>query len=690
MFVITVLCNLFFGNEIYRVNITNPNGTDGNSITLMRQITPPDGVPVDGNPQVADFNADGYLDVFISVRDTDDDQGTVYGYVWDVHDDMVSEPFIINTSFTGKSIPVISDINNDRLLEVIIQCGVKDVDKKFQAYRYNPDTRKFGLIWRVATDSDSYSNGITAFDFNQDGLLELVMCDKSGIKIVNCNGIIMCSKAISETTIMQYPVVVDVDNDGYAEILSVGDDKLNIIESAGSYWAPARKVWNQYMYNVTNVNKDLTITQYQFDNSTGFEDPKDVVRYPYNNFLQQASTIDQYGRPIFAGADAALDELELEYNDDNVLLKVTYSNDGDNILSAPFYITAFADEYGGNILKTHTVSEALLTEQTKTESIELDKNGLCSNSSIVVAINCAGSGIAQNDDNQPECDTINNLLSIDVETVIDTTYLNESTCKPIVWYGQELTEAGDYEHTLTNIYGCDSLLVLHLDWVIDTTRFDTIVCKSFNWYGQELTEPGYYEHTLTNVNGCDSLLILHLGFDDYSEMEIQGLTQIAMSSDLWPGIYNYYIADSVELQGCDVTWECSNADWVILPSDNMYQFKLIANTLGTATLTAVAECDDGCDAVASIDIHASYIDVAEIEDNPVAVYPNPANDVITIKGEQLKHITIYNCYGQLLDDIRLNSENEIMIDTENMSDGLYFIDITTAGFKITKRIIVSK
>ena len=40
------MCNdsrleLILGNEIYEVNITNLSGTSGNSISLVRQITPP-------------------------------------------------------------------------------------------------------------------------------------------------------------------------------------------------------------------------------------------------------------------------------------------------------------------------------------------------------------------------------------------------------------------------------------------------------------------------------------------------------------------------------------------------------------------------------------------------------------------------------------------------------------------------
>ena len=84
--------------------------------------------------------------------------------------------------------------------------------------------------------------------------MELIICDQSTLKIVNGSGIshithhdtipvyVISSFPFSEITIMQYPVIVDADDDGHAEIVSVGSDKLNILESSGAEWAPARKV----------------------------------------------------------------------------------------------------------------------------------------------------------------------------------------------------------------------------------------------------------------------------------------------------------------------------------------------------------------------------------------------------------------------------------------------------------------
>ena len=129
------------------------------------------------------------------------------------------------------------------------------------------------------------------------------------------------------------------------------------------------------------------------------------------------------------------------------------------------------------------------------------------------------------------------------------------------WHGETLTESGDYQITLTNAAGCDSVATLHLTitpppvyyefsetacdaftWnnktytasqdVVETfigaAGQDSIVTLhltilystageesqtaegSYEWHGETLTESGNYQITLTNAAGCDSVATLHL------------------------------------------------------------------------------------------------------------------------------------------------------------------------------------
>jgi len=480
---------LILGNEIYEVSITNLNGTSGNTVTLWQQTSPPAPVPVDGHVQVADFNLDGHLDVFISIRDTDMHSGTVYCYVWDVYHGTVCSPIFISTSFSGKSIPLIADIDNDDTLEIVIQSAVSNSTNKIQAYKYYASSQSFSLMWGMHPDEDSYSNSFTAFDFNQDGLLELVICDQNTLRIVNGSGkshlthndtvpvYVLNTFPYTETTIMQYPVIADVDADGSAEIVSVGSTKLNIFKSSGQPWAPARPVWNQYLYNVTNINKDLTVPSSLFNNATEFTDPNGVVRRPFNNFLQQTTTLDQYGRPFMALANATAVMGDITYEDEVYTLTYQLCNTGGQTLFPPIPCSFYADEYGSAYLGGSPYNspiepgECVSCTMTFTEDYLNQHSEYPDLDSIILVINEDRQGIAQNGGLQPECDTTDNMLAFHVDpcqipkdTVtadicVRDTYSDENFDIPAT----ETETAGTfYFSRVFQVDDCDSVIVLKL------------------------------------------------------------------------------------------------------------------------------------------------------------------------------------------------------------------------------------
>ncbi|MCA9705392.1 MAG: hemolysin, partial [Myxococcales bacterium] len=74
----------------------------------------------------------------------------------------------------------------------------------------------------------------------------------------------------SSGTIIEYPVVADVDNDGSAEIVVVSNASfvgmqtaplVQVIRDIDDRWIQARRIWNQHTYHVTNVREDGTIPQ---------------------------------------------------------------------------------------------------------------------------------------------------------------------------------------------------------------------------------------------------------------------------------------------------------------------------------------------------------------------------------------------------------------------------------------------
>ena len=431
--------DLIMGNEIYEINITNRTSSVGNTISRVKTITPPAGVPEDGHAQIADFNNDGYPDIFISIRDVAGNNGIVYGYVWDVYNNSVSTPFSIATNFSGKSIPLIGDIDNDGLLEVVIQCAVTGTTNRMRAYKYNPSTSDFTLMWGLYMDEDSYSNSATLFDFNQDGMNELMITDQSTIRIVNGSGkshitgddttsvYVMSSFNFTEITAMQYPVIADVDLDGSAELVAVGkynsssqsnSGSLNIFKSETTPWAPARPVWNQYMYNSVNINDDLTTPKYQLSPATVFPGRDSLIGTvddvrPYNNFLQQQTMLNKFGNPLWITPDVALDHSS-SYTitrDNDLIINAVIRNDGDASFTSPLHYTVYQNFVSvGNMLLSDSLLIQIDTGQIRTVTITIPDISTVSPTPVYFYLRI-------NDKNgvfpyYPECDTLNNEMEI--------------------------------------------------------------------------------------------------------------------------------------------------------------------------------------------------------------------------------------------------------------------------------------
>ena len=86
------------------------------------------------------------------------------------------------------------------------------------------------------------------------------------------------------------------------------------------------------------------------------------------------------------------------------------------------------------------------------------------------------------------------------------------------FFGQSLYLAGNnYQHTLQSIHGCDSIIRLTLNVnPSDETYIDASICEngSYPFFGQYLTEEGQYTHVVPNQYGCDSTVILNLSITD--------------------------------------------------------------------------------------------------------------------------------------------------------------------------------
>jgi hypothetical protein len=203
----------------------------------------------DSAPAVGDFNLDGLPDLVRA------------GMGWvSVHLNDGTELWKLGTSGGGSAgPPTVADFDGDGLPEV----GVADLSR-YTVY----DTDGTPLWSNETSDHSSSKTGSSVFDFEGDGAAEVVYADEHTLWIYDgaTGAVKMAQDGHASGTLMEYPLIADVDNDGSTEIIVASNNYtfdgwtgITVIGDEAASWAPARPIWNQYAYHITNINNDGTV-----------------------------------------------------------------------------------------------------------------------------------------------------------------------------------------------------------------------------------------------------------------------------------------------------------------------------------------------------------------------------------------------------------------------------------------------
>ena len=72
-----------------------------------------------------------------------------------------------------------------------------------------------------------------------------------------------------------------------------------------------------------------------------------------------------------------------------------------------------------------------------------------------------------------------------------------------------------------------------------------------------------------------------------------------------------------------------------------------------------------------VEIDGEILNITELNNN-LKLFPNPANESVTLKGENLGTVRIFNTLGQMVDAFETNS-NELNINTTGYENGVYVV-----------------
>lgn len=112
---------------------------------------------------------------------------------------------------------------------------------------------------------------------------------------------------------------------------------------------------------------------------------------------------------------------------------------------------------------------------------------------------------------------------------------------------------------------------------------------------------------------------------------------------------------------------------------------------GIYNVMLIAYYSDCSDTVYQQVVVVNDLSISEIHENDFKIYPNPANEIITIKSNDIvQQIKILDYYGRIIKTFTDIKEPEKTINISDLSRGLYFIKVQGKGFVKTKKLIIGQ
>ena len=356
--------DLVAGNTIYAL--------DG---TILHTLSGSDGMPA-----IGDFDLDSDPDVVLTG-----------GGLVRLYDNTGAQLWSVSVPGGGTGgPPTVADFDAD---------GFPEVGVAGQAQYTVFDTDGSQLWTRGVSDYSSSVTGSSVFDFEGDGSAEVVYADEHTLWVFNgaTGDILMEQTGHASGTLYEYPLIADVDGDGATEIIVASNNYTNsgwngitVIGDSDSSWAPARPVWNQHAYHITNVNSDSSIPAAPLENWLS-----------WNNFRAGGTELG----PANWRANLEPGDMHtclVECRDESVILTVSVENSG--LIPTPsFDISLRAGGLGGVEVASHTfaVVDSGVAQQTAVIQLSADEWG---ESSLVMLVD--------SDDSVDECDESDNVTDL--------------------------------------------------------------------------------------------------------------------------------------------------------------------------------------------------------------------------------------------------------------------------------------
>ncbi len=287
---------------------------------------------------------------------------------------------------SGGGTPVVADFNGD---------GVPDVGVASRYYYIvysNDGTPKGGKVLWADSKTVDYSSAVTGssvFDFEGDGKAEVIYADEQKLHIYAGEGsgvdkdgdgypdpLEIFSIPNYSATGYEYPIIVDVDNDGSTEIVVASDLQQGVtmgvraFEDPGGQWVRTRRIWNQHHYHVTNINEDGSVPVHESSN---------WLNKKLNSYRQNVQPGGVYNAPNLVATGLTADKTPCTDIDLIPHLVASVENQGSLTVKAGVKVSFYADNANGTgkpaFLGTAQVGKVLLPGNSSTAKLAWDGKG---------------------------------------------------------------------------------------------------------------------------------------------------------------------------------------------------------------------------------------------------------------------------------------------------------------------------
>jgi hypothetical protein len=299
--------------------------------------------------------------------------------------------------------PTIADVDGDGVPEIAV-VG----DNALSVFKADGT-----LLWtRTIQDWSSGKSAASAFDFEDDGQLELVFADEVALRIYNgATGEVRWQHRHSSGTTHENPVIVDVDGDLAADIVVAANNLayppyngIRVYHDKREGWARTRGIWNQHAYSITNVNNDGTIPA---------QPARHWLKPKLNTFRSNVAGYFGEGESPYAAPDFVVSQVSAVCDGSTLTLSASVVNQGARSVAAGLEVAFYRGNpaSGGTLLGVTTIPTAIPAGGSAPVSLSVGTQPADGSNQVFIVADDNGSGTGRD----AECNETNNSASATVD-----------------------------------------------------------------------------------------------------------------------------------------------------------------------------------------------------------------------------------------------------------------------------------